>query len=115
MISRLTKSFGNAFRGFFYALLRGRNFQIQLAIAIVVIVLMVYFDINYLEKIVLLLLIALVLSLELVNTGSEKILNILEPRIHPQVMLIKDLAAASVLVASIFSLVIGIIIFWQYI
>ncbi len=114
MLERLIKSFTNAFKGLGFALLKGRNFQIQIGIAIIVIILMFYFDVYYLEKIVLLILIALVLSLELINTSSERILNILEPRIHPQVRLIKDLNAASVLIMSIFSLIIGIFIFWQY-
>lgn len=115
MLERLITSFTNAFRGLGFALLKERNFQIQIVIGAVVLVLMFYFDIYYLEKIILLFLITLVLSLELINTSNEKILNILEPRIHPQARIIKDLTAASVLLVSVFSFIIGIIIFWQYI
>ena len=56
-----------------------------------------------------------VLIMELINTIMERVVDILKPRVHPYVRLIKDLMAASVLLASILAVIVGLIIFIPYI
>lgn len=92
-----------------------QSFRIQLVAGAVVVVLAWWFSVRWFEWVVLLLLIGLVLSLELINSIFERIVDTFKPRIHPVVRDIKDMMAAAVLVASVFSLVIGITIFWPYI
>lgn len=82
--------------------------------AALVILLMIIFPLRTLERIALSLVIAFVLVLELINTIIEKIVDILKPRIHHYVEIIKDMMAAAVLIASIGALVVGLLIFWPY-
>lgn len=63
------------------------------------------------EIMILVLSVGFVWFAELVNTCLEKLLDLLHPEIHPVVKLIKDMAAAAVLVASLAALICGVIIF----
>jgi len=67
------------------------------------------------ERIVVFLMIILVLSLEMINSQVEKILNIVEPNFSLKVKEIKDVSAGAVLLASIGALIIGFLIFQPYI
>ena len=53
----------------------------------------------------------LVLSLELLNTAIENICNLLSKDFNPFIKIIKDTAAAAVLVTAIGSVIIGAVIF----
>jgi diacylglycerol kinase len=55
--------------------------------------------------------IATVLSFEMMNTAIEKTCDLLHPAIHPTIKVIKDVAAAAVLVVAAGSVIIGAIIF----
>jgi undecaprenol kinase len=66
------------------------------------------------EAVVLLSIIMWVLVLELVNTVVERVVDILKPRVHPYVRLIKDMMAAVVLISIVFASCIGIVIFYPY-
>ena len=102
-------------RGLRYVVNHEKNFQNQMAIALIVLIFMIYFSVTRAEAVVLLLVIAGVLVMELFNTVMERVVDILKPRIHPYARLIKDLMAASVLIASLLAIVIGILIFYPYI
>lgn len=113
-LKKFIRSFQYAFCGLRYAFKKEQSFRIQVLIALVVIVLMFHFNITSLEKIILLIMVFLVLSLELVNTTAENILNVVEPNSRPRVQVIKDTMAAAVLVAAFGALIIGLIIFLPY-
>jgi diacylglycerol kinase len=49
--------------------------------------------------------------LELINTSIEEIVNIVSPEIKPEAKIAKDVAAASVLIASIASVLIAAFLF----
>lgn len=108
---RLKKSFTYALKGFSYTYKNEQNFRIQLFIGLVVIAAMIMLNVEVWEAIVLLLLITLVLVLELINTIFEKIVDILKPRIHSYVEIIKDIMAAAVLIASVGASIIALLIF----
>jgi undecaprenol kinase len=63
------------------------------------------------EWIVILLLVGSVLALEMINSIFERIVDTFKPRIHPAVRDIKDIMAATVLVASLIAAIIGLTIF----
>ncbi len=105
------KSFSYAARGLRYALRGEQNFQIEMLAAAVVLFGMYAFDISPTEKIVLVLCIVWVLSLELINTAVERMMDMLKPSVHPYVRVIKDVMAASVLVSSLGALLVGCTIF----
>jgi diacylglycerol kinase len=85
--------------------------QIQAVVAVVVVAAGAYFGISIIEWMVLLLCIGLVLSLEMVNTAIEKLADQTHPEHHPQIGLVKDVAAGAVLWASVISVVVGLLIF----
>lgn len=107
------KSFGYAFKGIKWAL-EERNFRLHLVSTVLVVVLGLYFQISKYEWLVIVLCIALILSMELVNTAIEEIVNFISPEHHSKAGKIKDLAAGAVLVASICVFIIALIIFIPY-
>lgn len=113
-LKNIIKSFGYAIRGLAYVVRRERTFQIHLIATLAVLFFIYYYPLKNWEIIVLIMMVALVLILEIVNTAVEKIIDVLKPRIHFYVQIVKDLMAAAVLLASIAALIIGIFIFWPY-
>ena len=75
---------------------------------------MIYFRVTRTEMIVLFIVIMEVLVFELLNTIVERMADILKPRVHPYIKLIKDLMAGTVLLSSILAIIIGLIIFIPY-
>jgi diacylglycerol kinase len=114
-IKQFHTSFCFAWRGLLYAVKNEKNFQTELIFGIIVAMAMVYFKITRAETIVLIIIIIGVLTMELLNTIMERVVDILKPSVHPYARLIKDLMAASVLMASILAVIVGLIIFIPYI
>lgn len=111
---KLKKSFFYAAHGLVITFKNEQNFRIQIFIGLLVIIAMVIFKVQNYEAITLLLLIILVLVLELINTIFEKIIDILKPRIHSYVEMIKDVMAAAVLISSLGAAIIACLIFVPY-
>jgi diacylglycerol kinase len=113
--TRLLKSFKYALLGLKKVFLEEQNFRIHAIIALLVIILGFYFHITVLEWIIVILLIALILILEIINSIFERLLDLLKPRIHEYVGDIKDMTAAVVFVGAIIAVIIGLIIFLPHI
>lgn len=90
---------------------RDRNGKIQVVIGITAIILGFTLSISSLQWMLVLFCTGLVISLEMINSAIERFCDMVTTEFHPGVKIIKDVAAGAVLVASIFSLVIGLIIF----
>jgi diacylglycerol kinase len=110
---KLVQKFGFALEGVKSAL-GEQVFRIFCMIAIAVFILMILFKVSLLEKIVLVLTVTMMMTLELINSRIERVLDILQPDHDPRVKLIKDISAAAVLIAALGAAVIGAIIFWPY-
>ncbi len=54
------------------------------------------------------LVVAAVLAIELVNGALEALVDHLHPDVHPEIRVVKDMAAASVLLLSIAALVVAV-------
>ncbi len=108
------ESFYFAFRGLLEAARDERNLQIQFSIAVIAIISGFILKISRENWVLILILIALVLSLELINSSFERTLNVIHPADHPGIKLAKDFLAAGVLIASIIALAAGLIIFSNY-
>ena len=67
--------------------------------------------ISVFEWLICLVFIALVISLELINTAIEETVNLAMPNIHPVAKIAKDVAASGVLISAIISVIVGFIIF----
>lgn len=111
----LLKSFQHAFEGIIHTIKKERNIKIHLSFMCAVILCGFYFHITKIEWMTCLILFALVLSLELVNTAIEAVVDLASPDIHPLAKLSKDAAAGAVLISAIISAIIGLMIFIPYI
>ncbi|MBI3120081.1 MAG: diacylglycerol kinase [Candidatus Kerfeldbacteria bacterium] len=115
MTPRWVKSFYYAGSGLHRAFLSERHVKVHLVFGLLAAVLAVILDLSRTEWILLLLTITMVLTLELVNSVLEDLVDLLEPRIHDRVKIIKDGAAAAVLLAAIAAAVIGILLFLPHV
>ena len=112
---KLRLAFKVAFRGFGLVIKEEQTFRIQVVAAILVIFFMFYFPLSPSERTILILAIVLVLSLELINSQIERILDLLQPNFDPKIRRIKDLSASAVLLVSIGSFFVGLLIFLPYV
>lgn len=110
----LYKSFKHAFEGIFNTIKKERNIKIHLCMMCLVILCGFYFHITKLEWMICLILFALVISLELVNTAIEAVVDLASPDIHPLAKISKDAAAGAVLISAIIAAIIGLMIFIPY-
>ena len=106
----LAKSFNSAFEGLMYALATQKNMKLHLLVAVVALCLGIYLNLTILEIAVLLLVIAFVFVAEVLNTAVEIIIGLLDDSQSLLKQTAKNIAAASVLVASIAALIIGYLI-----
>ena len=113
-IKQLLRSLKYALRGFKFVW-RENNFKIQIIVALIVVLLMYYFCLSRLERVAIIIVIFSVLILESLNTIFEHLADVLKPRLHDYIMIIKDIMAAIVLMASIGAVIIGLLIFWPYV
>ncbi|NCO05242.1 MAG: diacylglycerol kinase [Candidatus Magasanikbacteria bacterium] len=114
-IRRIVYSFADAYRGVRYVWHQEQNFRLQSWAAFFVLSLAITLHVGKIELLVLLLLIAMVLLLEILNTAMEHFIDVLKPRLHHQVGVIKDIMAAAVLCGALSAGIIGIVIFYPYI
>lgn len=109
------RSMGGTFRAAFSglrSLLRTeRNVYIHLAIAAVVVLMGAVLEVALLEWAVLVVAIALVLVTETLNTAVESLVDLVSPEKRPLAGRVKDLAAAAVLLAALFAVVLGVLVF----
>lgn len=114
-LNKTIKSINKAWHGITKVWQDEQNFKIELFIALLVIALMFYLHITLKEAVILILVIFTVLILEIINTVMERVVDILKPKIHYYVAVLKDMMAAAVLLASIAAIIIGLLIFYPYI
>nr|WP_283163265.1 diacylglycerol kinase family protein [Sporolactobacillus mangiferae] len=92
----MTDSFKDATSGFMLALWQERNLHIQLFAAVAVLVFSLMIHVSLIELMVVIVLIGGVISLELVNTAIERIVDLVTKEEHPMAKAAKDTAAAAV-------------------
>lgn len=106
-------SFKYAFSGFFYVLKTQKNAWLHLAATVIVVAVSLWAKIGRLEWLAILLVIGLVWMAEFMNTALEVIVDLASPEKHPLAKVAKDVGAASVLIAAILAVIIGISVLWQ--
>lgn len=113
---KLFKSFTYAFKGVGYVIKHERNFRIHLSCIIYmfsILTLTDWFKLTRTDYAVLLVVSALVLSLEIVNTAVENSVNLASKEFTEYGRIAKDAAAGAVLIAAIFAVLTGIAILFQ--
>ncbi len=107
----LIHSFAHAFDGIIHGLKAERNMVIHFAAMAIVITFALVLKCSPIEWCILLILFALVIGCELLNTAIETSIDLVTPNIHPLAKIAKDTAAGAVLVSSLAAAIIGFIIF----
>ena len=90
---------GHAWDGLYFCLRRQWHMQVGFAASILVMLLAWYFQFSLVEWAVLLITIALILTLEMVNTALEAVVDLASPEYHSLAKIAKDVAAGAVLLA----------------
>lgn len=111
IITKLLKKFQNAINGFFYTFKEESSLQIEILISIITIVLGFIFKISLHDWVAIIIVIFLVLSFELMNTGIENMLDLVSYKYNINIKKIKDIFAAATLLVSFGSVIVGCIIF----
>jgi undecaprenol kinase len=107
----ILKSFYFAIYGIGTAIRQERNIRIHLVISMLVLTFSFYFSLTEAEWLIVLIAIGGMLSLELVNTAIERVVDLATAEFHPLAKQAKDLAAGAVLIYAVISVIVGLIIF----
>lgn len=110
------KGFGYAFQGIWYAVIHERNMRFHISLFCYMMFFLLrydFFTVSRTEYAILLMMSALIMAGELINTGIENAADAATLEKNPYVKVAKDTAAGGVLIAAIFSVAVGIIIMFQ--
>jgi diacylglycerol kinase len=105
------KSFRYAFEGLTAFFAAEHNAIIHLIITISVFIGAAFFGLSKGEWIAIILVIGFVWVTELFNTAIERLCDLVSKDFHPGIKLVKDVSAASVLIAAIVAFLTGAIVF----
>jgi len=108
------KSFTHAGRGIWVFIRTTHNAWVHITILLIAVLAGIYFNISYIDWMLLTLAAGLVLTAEAFNTAIEIDIDLTSPQYHPYARDTKDVAAGAVLIASIIAVIIGIGIFGRY-
>jgi diacylglycerol kinase len=110
-MSKRAYSFYYAIAGILRFFKTEHNAWLHLVATIGVIVLTTVCRVTAIEAVMLVFSIGAVWVAEVFNTCIEKMMDFVSTKKHPQIQLIKDMAAGAVLIAAITALITGLIIF----
>lgn len=100
-----------AWNGIIKAVQNERNLRFHFAAAILALGVAYILPLTTTERAIIFLVVAMVITLELVNTAIEAVVDLVSPEHHELAAYAKDAAAGAVLVGAIFAVIIGLIIF----
>lgn len=110
-VRSLAKSFRFAARGVRYCVRNERNMRIHLTAATYVLVFSAFYSLSATQYAVLLLVIALVLFAETVNTAVEAVVNLQTQCYDNIARIAKDVAAGAVMITAFFAVIVGLLFF----
>lgn len=114
-IIKRAKSFTYAGRGLWIFIKTTHNAWVHLMLLAIAIAMGLYFDIEYMDWMLLTLAGGMVLAAEAFNTAIEIDIDLTSPEYHPYARDTKDVAAAAVLISAVTAGIIGVGIFGHYI
>ena len=106
-----SSSVKDCLNGFKFININEDNFKREILLGIIALVLSYLLKIDKIEFIIIIIVIGLVLVSEIINTAIERLVDLVSPKYNKLAGEVKDIAASSVLLMCIFSLVVGVIIF----
>ncbi len=107
----ILQSFACAFSGMAHIFKKERNMKIHFSAAIAIVILSMILNIGMNDMLWIFLAIALVMITEAMNTFFEELLNFISPQYNVSVKHMKDIAAGGVLTATIFAVIVALIVF----
>lgn len=111
----LLKSFSYAIFGIRAAVTQERNMRIHIICSMIVIGCSILFSLSRTEWMFVILAIGGMISLEMVNSALERLVDLITEDFHPLAKQAKDMAAGAVFVYALMSVLIGLIIFLPHI
>ena len=108
---KFSSSIKYCLEGINFVITNESNFKKEIVIGIIALLLSYILKISRIEFIIILIMIALVLTSEIINTSIEKVVDLYTKDYSNLAKIAKAVSAGSVLVMSIFSLLVGAIIF----
>lgn len=111
---RFIRSVGFAVKGIRILVKTQPNFRVHLCAVVGTCFLAGYLEFSRTDWILLLLIQLIVLITEAVNTAIEFLVDKVSPEYNELAGRIKDISAGGVLIASFGSVVIGVLLFWEY-
>jgi len=105
------RSFSYAFGGLKTALTREPNLRVHFILAALALFLGLFLGLTTWEWLLLTFTIFYVITLELLNTVIESVVNLVSPDIRPHAKIAKDVSAACVLMGAIMSIIVGLLLF----
>ena len=110
-LKRIKNSFKYAFNGLIDTYRTEQSVWIYIPVALLVILIGFLLKINNYEWMVIVLILGIILSLELVNTALEAVVDLVTKEYKPLAKKAKDTVSAAVLVFAVASVIVGLIIF----
>ena len=105
------QKFRDAFRGLGWSLRTQASFHVHLVATVVVVAAGVVCRLTCTEWCLLVLCVALVFSLEMVNTALERLAKVVDRRYNPDLGAALDIGSAAVVVAALGAVIVGALIF----
>ena len=105
------KGMGYAFKGAWMLIKYEASIKVQVTLAILITIAGFYFEISSTEWMFQIIAIAIVLSVEGLNTAIEEIADFIHPEHHPKIGYLKDIAAGAVFFTAIAAFIIACIIY----
>ncbi|MFC0395448.1 diacylglycerol kinase [Paenibacillus mendelii] len=110
-MQRFFHNVGYAVTGIIHAVKTQRHMKFHLVAAAVALTTGAACQLSRVEWIILILVIAMVIAAELLNTAVEAVVDLASPDRHPLAKAAKDTAAAAVLVTAVAAVVAGLLLF----
>ncbi|MDO4200144.1 MAG: diacylglycerol kinase family protein [Clostridia bacterium] len=111
---KILKSFKFAVKGILYTIKNEKNMRIHTVISFYVLLFSCFFHLSFVKYAVLFLTLGSVLTLEMINTSLEAIIDICSKEYNSVAKIAKDIAAGAVMISSVFAVLIGIMLFSDF-
>ncbi len=110
VILRTIKKFGSAFEGVYAGIRYDRSILIQVLLAIISVIVFTFMKIDTISWLFVISAVFVVLITEFLNSAVEDICDLLVKKYDLHVKEIKDIAAAAVLLAAMYAVIVALIV-----
>jgi len=112
-INKMIKSTLYAFRGLWWGFYTKKNLTVLLVAGLFVFPLLIWLKIPLKDFGIIMFFCVNIIVVEVLNTGLERLADVVDPKYNRQIGLAKDIAAGAVLLASISAIVFGFMVIWE--